>query len=125
MAAAVGQGDGDNRLMSEESQITVPESFVALHLAPGRSRPNASRAQIVARHEFCEDLATLLVDHASTKLWELGVTEPDVLERVHRGLLEADAPVSAVEAGWVIRRLAELLGWEPLPIDATGDTDPP
>ena len=53
----------------------------------------------------------MLVDHASTKRWELGVTESDVLERVDRGLADGDAGVSSAEAEWVVRRLAEPLGW--------------
>ena len=56
----------------------------------------------------------MLVDHAQTKLFELGVTEQDVLERVHRGLCAPGSVVSADEARWVIRRLAELLGWPAL-----------
>jgi len=100
--------------MSDENQILVPPSFVALYLAPGRARPSAPRADIAARHEFCEDLATMLTEPAATKLWELGITEADVLERMRRGLLGEEAPVSAAEAQWVIRRLAELLGWDPL-----------
>ena len=106
--------------MSDESQILVPPSFVALYLAPGRTRPSAPRAEIAARHEFCEDLATLLTDRAAHIRWDLGITETDVLERVHRGLLADEAPVSAAEARWVIRRLAELLDWETPP----SDTDP-
>lgn len=102
----------DNEPMSDESQITVPPSFIALFMSPGRARPNAPRAEITARHEFCEDLASMLTDHAATKLWELGVTQADVLERVHRGLLAGEASVSPAEAEWVIRRLAELLDWE-------------
>jgi hypothetical protein len=97
--------------MSDESQIVVPPSFIALYLAPGGTRPQAPRAEIAARHEFCEDLATMLTEHASTKLWELGVAESDVLERMHRGLLAGDAVVTPAEAEWVVRRLAELLGW--------------
>lgn len=104
--------------MSDESQILVPPSFVALYLAPGRSRPIAPRAEIAARHEFCEDLATLLTERAAHIRWDLGITEADVLERVHRGLLGDDAPVSAAEARWVIRRLAELLDWDSLTFDA-------
>ena len=104
--------------MSDESQILVPPSFVALYLAPGRSRPSAPRAEIAARHEFCEDLATLLTERAAQIRWDLGITETDVLERVHRGLLGDAAPVSAAEARWVIRRLAELLDWEALVFDA-------
>ena len=98
--------------MSDESQIVVPPSFIALFMPPGRSRPNAPREEIAARHEYCEDLANMLTEHAATKLWELGVTEVDVLERVHRGLLAGDATVTPPEAQWVIRRLAELLGWD-------------
>ena len=105
--------------MSDESQIVVPSSFVALFLAPGRTRPSAPRAEIATRHEFCEDLATLLTDTAATRLWELGVTPADVLERVHRGLLGGAAGVSAAEAQWVVRRLAELLEW-PTPDLETG-----
>jgi hypothetical protein len=97
--------------MSEESQIVVPPSFVALFVDPGRVKPNASRQHILERHEFCEDLATMLVEPAKNQLWELGVTQADVLERVHRGLISDGAGVSAVEATWVIRRLAELLDW--------------
>lgn len=54
----------------------------------------------------------MLTDHASTKLWELGVTEADVLKRIRRGLLNGDAPVTPHEAQWVVRRLAELLEWD-------------
>ncbi len=97
--------------MSEDSQIVVPPSFVALFMAPGRFKPNAPREHIAERHEFCEDLAQMLTEPASTKRWELGVTEADVLERMHRGLLEGAAGVNAAEAQWVVRRLAELLDW--------------
>jgi hypothetical protein len=100
--------------MTDESQIHVPPSFIALFVAPGRTRPSATREHIAQRYEFCEDLATMLTEHASAKLFELGVGEGDVLERIHRGLLASDAAVTPVEAEWVIRRLAELLGWEPL-----------
>ncbi|OIQ80354.1 hypothetical protein GALL_378980 [mine drainage metagenome] len=106
-----------------ESQITVPPSFIALFIEPGRSRPSASRAHIAQRYDLCEDLANLLTEQASTIKWELGVTEHDVLERVLRGLLagpaaEAAAAVDVVdarEARWVVTRLAELLGWPALP----------
>lgn len=97
--------------MSEDSQIVVPPSFVALFVPPGRIKPTAARAEITARHEFCEDLAQLLTEQANTKRWELGVTEGDVLERFQRGLLGEASVVSAAEARWVVRRLAELLGW--------------
>jgi len=98
--------------MSDESQISVPPSFIALFVEPGRVKPNASSEFICERYEFCEDLATMLVDHARTKLWELGVTGPDVLERIHRGLFTRETGINAVEAEWVTRRLVELLGWD-------------
>lgn len=109
--------------MSEESQIVVPPSFVALFVPPGRIKPTAGRAEIASRYELCEDLAQMLTEQASTKRWELGVTEDDVLERFERGLRANAGVVNAAEARWVVRRLAELLGWpDPGPaIDNGGD----
>lgn len=98
--------------MSDDSQVYLPASFIALFVPPGRIKPTASREHISERHEFCEDLATLLVEHAKATQFDLGIAESDVLERSHLGLLTPDSPVSPDEAGWVIRRLAELLGWE-------------
>ncbi len=108
--------------MSEDSQIVVPPSFVALFVPPGRIRPTAGREQIASRYELCEDLAQLLTEQATTKKWELGVTERDVLERFERGLRADGGVVNVDEARWVVRRLAELLGWpDPGPaVDAAG-----
>ena len=125
-SAAAGHVDGvgdDNAGMSDESQIVVPPSFIALFIAPGRSRPSAPRDEIAACHEHCEDLANLLTEHASTKLWELGVTEADVLERIHRGLLAGDTALPPAQAQWVICRLAELLAW-PMPVSAPASPAP-
>jgi hypothetical protein len=106
---------GHNVGMSEDNQIIIPPSFIALFVEPGRSRPNAPRDVIAARYEFCEDLATMLTDTASTQLWDLGITEADVLERIGRGLGAGGVEVSESEAQWVVRRLAELLGWKLTP----------
>lgn len=98
--------------MSDESQIEVPPSFIALFVPPGRIKPTTSREHIRQRYELCEDLATLFVDTAQTKLWELGISEADVLARIHAGLLAGAGGVENNEAQWVICRLAELLGWD-------------
>lgn len=112
--------------MSEDSQIVVPPSFVALFVPPGRIKPTAGRDAIAARYELCEDLAQMLTEQASTKKWELGVTEDDVLERFERGLRADGGVVSAAEARWVVRRLAELLGWpDPGPAVGAGGSDGP
>ncbi len=105
-------GSGDNRSMSDENQIVVPPSFIALFVEPGRTRPNATRETITARYEFCEALATMLVERAQTLQWQLGITEADVLEKIHLGLQGDDAPVPANEADWIMKRLAELLEWD-------------
>ncbi len=97
--------------MSEDSQITIPPSFIALFMSPGRLKPTATRDEIARRYEYCEDLATLLTEQARTVHWQLGITEADVLERVHRGLLAEESGATAAEAGWILRRLAELLEW--------------
>ena len=98
--------------MTDDQSIDIPPSFLALYIEAGRSKPGASRAVIGARYELCEDLATLLVDHARNTLFDLGITEDDVLVRCHRGLLVDASVVDPKEAQWVVRRLAELLGWD-------------
>lgn len=97
--------------MSDDNQIPLPRSFIELFIPAGRVKPRESQAHINERHEFCEDLATMLTEHARTQLFQLGVAEGDVLERIHRGLLSAGSGVSADEAWWVTWRLAELLHW--------------
>lgn len=99
--------------MSEDSQIVIPKSFIDLFVPPGRLRPTASREHILERYELCEDLAQMLTGTARERLHELHVTEADVLARVLLGL-ETGGLVDAPQAGWVIRRLAELLDWPPL-----------
>lgn len=98
--------------MSDDSQILIPESFTALFIPRGRLRPTASRQEIGERYEFCEDLAHMLEDQAKAVLFDLGISEDDVLERIHAGLRGEASGVTAEEAWWVARRLAELLGWD-------------
>ncbi len=103
--------DSGNSGDSGDSQIQIPPSFIALFIAPGKWKPSEPRDVIAARYELCEDMATMLVEHAQLKQFDLGITEADVLERVHRGLTVAGSNLGAAEAAWVIGRLAELLGW--------------
>ncbi len=97
--------------MSEDNQLLIPPSFIQLFVPPGRIKPTEPREWIAERYEFCEDLATMLMEPSRTTLWELGITETDVLERTYRGLRGEASPVAVEEAGWVIQRLAELLEW--------------
>lgn len=101
--------------MSDDSQILIPPSFIALFVPPGRLRPTESRLHIAERYELCEDFAQMLIETATTKRFELGAHEEDVLERVGRGLLEPGSMLSEAEAVWVLTRLRELLGWNPGP----------
>ena len=97
--------------MYDHNQLEVPDSFMALFIAAGRSRPSATRALITARYEFCEDLANHLEAYARGQHHDLGISEVEVLQRCHAGLLSASSGVNAAEAEWVVRRLAELAGW--------------
>jgi len=101
----------DNACMTDENQTVVPPAFIALFVPSGRVKPTLPREEIAARHEFCDDLAAVLTEHARTQQWQLGVTEGDVLERMHIALCNGEAGVSAAEAGWVVGRLAEMLDW--------------
>jgi len=105
--------------MSDEYQIEIPQSFMALFVDPGRQKPNASREVVAGRYELCEDMASMLTETAKNMLFSLGITERDVLERVHRGLVGEGAVVTQPEAVWVVHRLAELLDWSRLEIAPT------
>jgi len=96
--------------MSEENQFVVPQSFIELFIPTGRIQPAESAGTISRRYELCEDMAQMLTEHALAKLFELGITEQDVLDRIHAGLAGGDQ-LSEAEARWVARRLAELLEW--------------
>jgi hypothetical protein len=103
--------------MSDDSQVLVPRSFIDLFIPPGKLKPSEPRGVIAARHELCEDMAQMLTETARAKLFELGVTEADVLERIHRGLQIEGSVLQGMEADWVTCRLAELLEW-PMPNSA-------
>jgi hypothetical protein len=98
--------------MSDDNQIVTPPSFIALFVPKGRIKPTEPREFIAQRYELCEDMATMLTEPAQTRLWELGITEADVLQRMHQGLVAEPSILSADEAGWVIHRLAEMLNWD-------------
>jgi len=97
--------------MSDDNQIIIPPSFIAIFVEPGRIKPSASKEHIHERYDLCEDMANLLTEQASNKLWELGITESDVLQRIGNGLAETDIGLTQPEADWVVKRLAEILGW--------------
>ena len=97
--------------MYDHNQLEIPDSFMALFIAPGRSKPSATRAFITARYELCEDLANHLEEYARGQHHDLGLSEVEVLQRCHAGLLSAGSGVDAAQAEWVVRRLAELAGW--------------
>jgi hypothetical protein len=97
--------------LSEDNQVELPQSFIALFMEPGRSKPVATRFFIAQRYEMCEDMANLLTQTAQEMLHGLGITESDVLQRCYQGLLAGQAQFNAAEAEWVVRRLAELSEW--------------
>jgi hypothetical protein len=97
--------------LSDESQIEIPQSFIALFMEPGRSKLAATRLFIAQRYELCEDMANLLTQTAQEMLHGLGLAESDVLQRCYQGLLAGAAQFTALEAEWVVRRLAELSQW--------------
>ncbi|MBM3409615.1 MAG: ATPase with chaperone activity [Betaproteobacteria bacterium] len=108
--------------MDESSQRQVPEAFIRLYVPPGRIKPTLSWAELLERHELCEDLAQMLGEPARAQLHELGLAEADVLGRIRAGLPATNLDLTVGEIGWVLGRLAETLGWfddngQPLVID--------
>lgn len=100
--------------MSDTPDFHIPLSFLALYTMPHRPRLTVDRETLAQRYELCEDMSQMLTTTAGEMQWSLGITEDDVLQQCHRGLLGDAAVVSEAEAQWVVSRLAELMGW-PLP----------
>ena len=96
--------------MSDDYQIDIPPSFFAL-FTDARQRLNEPVAVVRARYEVCEDLANHLVEHAQVLHHVEVPSGEEILRRIHAGLDTPGSGVSAAEAEWITRRLAELLGW--------------
>ena len=98
--------------MDDPNQIEVPPSFLALFSTPSGHRLTEPMSFVRTRYELCEDLAQMLTEQAATAAFKTGGSEREVLARMRSALEAEGSPVQPVEAGWVVRRLAELLGWE-------------
>lgn len=107
--------------MSEGNQLTVAPSFAALH-ADRSGRVRTPLAELLARYELCEDLASHLVEQAQLLYHREAPSEAGVLLGMHTALREGGI-VSAPEAGWVIQRLAELLDWKCPALPGPEDSD--
>jgi hypothetical protein len=102
--------------MTDEYQIEIPPSFYDLH-TDARHRLTVPMVLVRQRYEVCEDLASHMVEHCQSVHLDIGVAEDEVLVRCHRGLASSESGVSMAEAGWVVTRLAELLGWAPIELE--------
>jgi ABC-type transporter Mla subunit MlaD len=94
----------------DHNQTLVPDAFLALHARHGR--PLLSRAETEARHAACEDSALVL----AARLGERGVDAedaPGALAAAHAALAAAPDAFAAGEALWIVRRVAELMEWDP------------
>lgn len=98
--------------MDDPNQIEVPPSFTALFTSPSGHRLTELMATVRRRYEICEDMAQMLTEQASTNLFKSGLAEREVLDGMRAALAGEGSPVTPDEALWVVRRLAELLGWE-------------
>ena len=96
--------------MTDEYQIEVPPSFIALYV-DARKRLGIPLRELRQRYEACEDLSQQLVEHGEQLRRDADIPRREVLERIRSGLAIEGSGVSPDEATWVARRLAELLGW--------------
>jgi hypothetical protein len=96
--------------MPDDYQIDIPPSFFAVY-TDTRRRLSEPIGIVRARYEVCEDLANHLVQHAQVLHHVEVPSEEEILQRIHAGLRASDSGVLGAEARWIVRRLAELLGW--------------
>src|SRR3954462_12897995 len=101
-----------SRFLEDAQQIEVPPSFLALFPPVATRRLTQPIDEVRDRYELCEDLAQMLVEHPSVQQGDDPASQRQVLAKTQQALEGEASPVQASEAVWVIRRLAELLGWE-------------
>lgn len=99
--------------MDDPNQIEVPPSFLALYTSAATRRLTQPIAEVRDRYELCEDLSQMLTEHSSVQQGDDPASRRAVLGRTRTALEGEGSPVQPAEAGWVVHRLAELLGWEP------------
>lgn len=99
---------GDNAPMSD-SQIHVPDSFLALFRVSGSSRLAQPETFIRSRYETCEDMAQLLAPQLRGLAADLGVDAGDVAGRMGASLQDPGVGLAAEEAQWVATRVTELM----------------
>jgi hypothetical protein len=97
--------------LEDPNQIEVPPSFLALFSSPSGHRLTQPMSTVRERYELCEDLAQMLVEQAAAAQFRTGADEEVVLRNMHAALAVEGSAVQPDEALWVVRRLAELLGW--------------
>jgi hypothetical protein len=97
--------------MDDFNQIEVPPSFVALYTTPGGHRLTRPMADIRKRYELCEDMAQMLTEQAGAALFKSQGSGQDVLGKIVLALSGPESALEPAEPGWVVTRLAELLGW--------------
>jgi len=102
--------------MSDEYQIEIPPSFTALY-TDARRRLTVKLPELRQRYDLCEDTAQQLVEPGRHIHFDLGLTQDEVIDRLHAGLVGSESGLREDEAVWVIKRMAELLDWT-LPGDA-------
>ena len=107
--------------MPIDNQIEPPQSFMAMYMKPGHTRPNASQEVVLARYEQCEDMACILAEQAQTLVFKDNLSEMEVLKRCHQGLTDKGVDFNPKESAWVICRLAELMDWLPPDLNDDGD----
>ena len=72
--------------MSDDNQIVIPPSFIALFVELGRSKPSATKEVIYDRYDFCEDMASMLTEQANAKLWDDRATRRKSVSKLGRNL---------------------------------------
>jgi hypothetical protein len=94
-----------------DNQILIPPSFLELFMDPAKRKLLVSHGEVLARYEWCEDMANMLTETAKEVQFSLGLSEEAVMARMALGLQSPQAACTEQEADWVCLRLAELLSW--------------
>lgn len=93
--------------MTQDDQRFVPDSYLALHRTPG-GRLREGHATVLARYEWCEDMAQMLAGPARDLGQQIGAEHHEAAAHVVRVASANNTALTEAEWGWVTLRVAEL-----------------
>ena len=101
--------------MSNDRKSMISTSFVTLYMDPEHASPIVPMSAIEERYALCKEKISMLTLFTKDMLICRHIQTSEVLARCHQVMQLGQGAMSEQESDWAVGRLAQSLGWAPLP----------